>query len=284
MSCELEKKRCFNMAKLVVQEATFGYGRNITLQSISLETRPGELLGIIGPNGSGKTTLLKGLAGLLKAMKGEVLFNSANITRIEHRTIAKKIALVPQNAVLPDLFTALEIVLMGRTPHLGLLGHESEKDFHIALQAMEVTRTLHLAQRRINEISGGEKQRLIIARALAQEAEILLLDEPTANLDINYQIETFNVLDKLCVDNNLTVITALHDLNLACQFCHRLIMLRDGLIYKQGAPSEIISASSIEEVFDANVQVYPHPVNRLPVAFITANTERNSSSNQPWII
>ncbi|MDD5312477.1 MAG: ABC transporter ATP-binding protein [Dehalococcoidia bacterium] len=262
------------MAILIANEATFGYGGNITLKSISLKSRPGELLGIIGPNGSGKTTLLKGLSGLLKALKGEVLFNSTDITRIEHRTIAKKIALVPQNAVLPDLFTALEIVLMGRTPHLGLLGHESEKDFRIALQAMKVTRTVHLVQRRINEISGGEKQRLIIARALAQEAEILLLDEPTANLDINYQVETFSVLHKLCTDSNLTVVTALHDLNLACQFCHRLIMLRDGLIYKQGTPSDIINSSSIEKVFDAHVQVYPHPVNSLPVTYITAVPER----------
>jgi len=262
------------MATLVVKEATFGYGRNITLDSINLASKPGELLGIIGPNGSGKTTLLKGLAGLLKAIKGEVFFNSTDITRVEHRTLAKKIALVPQNAFLPDLFTALEIVLMGRTPHLGLLGHETEKDFCIALHAMKVTRTLHLAQRRINEISGGEKQRLIIARALAQEAEILLLDEPTANLDINYQMETFNVLSKLCIGSNLTVITALHDLNLACQFCHRLLMLRDGLIYQQGTPSDIISSSSIKQVFDAYVQVYPHPINNLPVAFITAPPEK----------
>ncbi|MCX6005546.1 MAG: ABC transporter ATP-binding protein [Chloroflexi bacterium] len=272
------------MVKLILKDATFSYGRNIALQSVNFETRAGELLGIIGPNGSGKTTLLKGMAGLLPAIKGNVMFDSMNITRVERRIIAKKIALVPQNAVLPDLFTALEIVLMGRTPHLGLLGYESEKDIHIALEAMDITRTVHLAQRRVNEISGGEKQRLIIARALAQEAEILLLDEPTANLDINYQIEVFHVLDKLCVDNNLTVVAALHDLNLACQFCHRLVMLKDRLIYKQGTPAEVISSSTIKEVFDANVHVYPHPVNSLPVAYVTSNMEINKAKNLQWIV
>ena len=263
------------MSKLTLIHACFGYGSKKVLHDINLETAAGEFLGIIGPNGSGKTTLLKGMAGLINACMGFVGFDGLNIIKYGRENLAKKIAFVPQNPVLPDLFTAMEIVLMGRTPHLGLLRYEGEKDIGIALDAMEITQTAHLARRRVNELSGGERQRVIIARALAQEAQVLLLDEPTANLDINYQAETLNFLQGLCQDKSYTVVAALHDLNLASQYCDRLIMLKDGQVWKQGTPADVIKGESIRVVFGADVQVYQHPLNGLPTAVVTSRAKKS---------
>jgi len=257
------------MSKLVLSNAGFKYGNKAVLSAISFETTPGEFLGIIGPNGSGKSTLLKGMANLLRAHTGCIMLDGEKIGNHSLSFIAQNIAFVPQYAVLPDLFTVMDIVLMGRTPHLGLLRFESSQDIGIAIKAMEATHTAYLANKRINELSGGERQRVLIARALAQEATILLLDEPTSNLDINFQAEVLNFLIKLCRDENMTVVAALHDLNLASQYCNQIIMLKEGSIYKQGKPEEVIVSPSIKETFGINVHVYPHPVNGLPVMLVT---------------
>ena len=258
------------MARLNLKNADFRYGNTAVLHSIDLDAGHGDFLGIVGPNGSGKSTLLKGIARLLLPSNGSILLDGMNINKYNRMDIAKNIALVPQYAILPDLFTVMDIVLMGRTPHLGLLRHESAKDINISLSAMELTQTTHLANKHVNELSGGERQRIIIARALAQEAGILLLDEPTANLDINYQVEILNFLKQLCLDKNLTIIAVLHDLNIASQYCNRIVMLKDGRIWKQGKPDEIINTSSIMEVFGIDVQVFKHPVNGLPAALVTS--------------
>ena len=257
------------MSKLVLSNAGFKYGNKAVLSAISFETTPGEFLGIIGPNGSGKSTLLKGMANLLRAHTGCVMLDGEKIGNHSLSFIAQRIAFVPQYAVLPDLFTVMDIVLMGRTPHLGLLRYESTRDINIAIKAMEATHTAYLANKRINELSGGERQRVLIARALAQEATILLLDEPTSNLDINFQAEVLNFLIKLCRDENMTIVAALHDLNLASQYCNQIIMLKEGSIFKQGKPEEVIATSSIRETFGINVHVYPHPVNGLPIMLVS---------------
>jgi iron complex transport system ATP-binding protein len=158
---------------------------------------------------------------------------------------------------------------MGRTPHLGLLRYESTRDINIAIKAMEATHTANLANKRINELSGGERQRVLIARALAQEATILLLDEPTSNLDINFQAEVLNFLRRLCREEGMTVVAAIHDLNLASQYCNRIIMLKQGSIYKQGNPEEVVVTPSILDTFGINVHVYPHPVNGLPIILVS---------------
>jgi len=263
------------MSVITLDRAGFNYGKHTALSTITLETRPRELLGIIGPNGSGKSTLLKLMAGLLNAVNGPVCLDGTGITSFKRNHLARKIALVPQNAFLPDLFTALDIVLMGRTPHLGLLRYESQGDIAIAVNAMETTHTSHLAGKYVNQLSGGERQRVIIARAIAQEADILLLDEPTANLDVNYQVEIMNFLRTLCHDRGLTVVAALHDLNLASQYCHRLVMLKKGFVHKQGPPAEIITPPMIKEVFGLDVYVSPHPINGLPVTLISGNNHTN---------
>jgi iron complex transport system ATP-binding protein len=262
------------MFNLRLDNVSLGYNKQTVLHNISLEAKPGEILGIIGPNGSGKSTLIKGITRLLQPTAGQIFLDGKNIAAMNHQNLARLMAVVPQNPTLPDLFTALEVVLMGRTPHLGFLRHEGEKDLATVQKAMEVTQTLAFAERRVGELSGGEKQRLTIARALAQEPKIILMDEPTANLDINYQIETLNLVRQLCREQKLVVVVTLHDLNLASQYCDRLVMLSNGKIYCHGIPKAVISAQTIKEVYGAEVCIYPHPVNDLPAVFIMSDKDR----------
>ena len=266
------------MLTLRLEQVSLGYGKGTILKDASLEARPREVLGIIGPNGSGKSTLIRGMTRLLVPSSGQIFIDGHTIDQLKRSELARLIAVVPQNAVLPELFTALEVVLMGRTPHLGLFRYESNSDLDIVQKAMESTSTAHLAERRIGELSGGEKQRLVIARALAQEPRIILLDEPTAHLDINYQIETLELIRQLCREQNLIVVIALHDLNLAVQYCDRLIILNNGKIHSQGTPEIVVNARTIKEVYGAEVYVYPHPVNNLPATLIV----RKKNSNKPF--
>ncbi|MDD5399317.1 MAG: ABC transporter ATP-binding protein [Dehalococcoidia bacterium] len=255
-------------------KAGFRYGKRTALRDITLQTRPGEFLTVIGPNGSGKSTLLKGICGLLRPFEGSISLDGRPLGGYSRTDIARNIALMPQSAFLPELFTAMEIVLMGRTPHLGLLRYEGSSDILAAANAMEATETSQLAGRRINQISGGERQRVLIARSLAQEAGILLLDEPTASLDINYQAGILDFLKKLCRDKGLTIVSALHDVNLASQFGDRIIVLKDAAVYTEGGPNEVINSHTLQEVFGVNVAVYAHPANGLPTALITSAAER----------
>ncbi len=255
---------------LKVENVTLAYGKNIVLEGINFAAQEGEMLGLIGPNGSGKTTLLKAISRLLSPRSGEIRLNGKNIAKIPRKELAKLLAVVPQNPSLPETLTAFELVLMGRNPHLGFLRYESRKDMEIAYKAMELTQTDFLASRRVGELSGGEKQRLIIARALTQEPKSLLLDEPTAHLDINHQVEILNLVKSLCTCKGLTVIAALHDLNLAAQYCDRLFLLGNCRIYAEGTPEEVITPQNIKEVYGAEVLVYPHPVNKLPTTLIMA--------------
>jgi len=258
------------MPAISLTNAGFRYGERTVLHDLTLETRPGEFLAVIGPNGSGKSTLLKGMCGLLRPFSGTVKLDGHPMDSRSRAQVARKIALVPQGAFLPELFTAMEIVLMGRTPHLGLLRYEGGSDILAAANAMEATETGRLAGRRVNELSGGERQRVLIARALAQEAGILLLDEPTANLDINYQAGILDFLKKLCRERGLSIVSALHDVNLASQYGDRVIMLKKGVVFKEGRPQDAIDAPTLREVFGVEVAVCAHPVNGLPTALVTS--------------
>lgn len=256
------------MLTLRLQHVSLGYGKRTVLNDIIFQTVPGEMLGIIGPNGSGKSTLIKGISHVITPSAGQIFLDGLNVASTSRTELARLIAVVPQNPSLPELFTAFEMVLMGRTPHLGLFRYETEKDYAIVSMAMQLTNTSELAQRRVGELSGGERQRITIARALAQEPMALLLDEPTAHLDINYQIETLDLARKLCREQKLIVVTTLHDLNLAAQYCDRLVMLSNGKIYSEGTPESVINAQAIKEVYGADVYVYPHPLNNLPTTFV----------------
>jgi len=254
-----------------LKDVSLGYDHRAILNNINLEAVPGEVLGLIGPNGSGKSTLIKGITRLLRLFSGHVFIDGRDIENINREELACLIATVPQDPVLPAAFTAFEVVLMGRTPHLGLLRYEGERDVAIAWQAMKVTQTQFLAERRVGELSGGERQRVIIARALTQQPKVLLLDEPTAHLDISHQVEILDLVKSLCLEQALTVIAALHDLNLAAQYCDWLVMLNGGQVYTKGAPQDVLTVQNIKEVYGAEVCVCSHPVNKLPITLVTAN-------------
>lgn len=177
--------------------------------------------------------------------------------------------MVPQSPNLPDTFTVAEVVMLGRNPHLGWLRSESARDMEIVWRAMELTGVSAFADRKVSELSGGERQRVTIARVLAQEPQTVLLDEPTANLDINHQIEILELMRSLCREKKMAVLIALHDLNLAAQYCDRLILLKKGQIYAEGIPGEVITADNIREVYGVGSSVYPHPENDLPVVLLT---------------
>jgi iron complex transport system ATP-binding protein len=262
------------MVELEMQNVSLGYNHQPVLQHISLKAAPGELVGLIGPNGCGKSTIIKALSRVIQPLSGKILFDGKDVSETTRKELARLVGVVPQMPLLPSTFTAFEIVLMGRNPHLGLFQSESQRDWVIAWQAMKKTATDRLAGRRVNELSGGEIQCLLIARVLVQETKVILLDEPTANLDIGRQVEVLDLMKKLCVENSLTVLAALHDLNLATQYCNRLFLINGGRIHAQGTPPEVITDRNIKEVYGAKNCVYTHPVNGLPTVLLSASQTR----------
>ena len=253
-----------------MRKVSLGYNHHPILRDMNLKVSPGELVGLIGPNGCGKSTLIKAFSHIINPMSGRILVDGRVISVIPRRELARLVGVVPQIPLLPSTFSAFEIVLMGRNPHLGLFQSEGPRDWNLALQAMQKTATQSLADRRVNELSGGEIQCLLIARALVQETKAILLDEPTANLDIGRQVEILDLMKDLCRTQNLTVLAALHDLNLAAQYCDRLVLIHDGRIHAEGKPSEVITNKNIKQVYGAENCVYTHPVNGLPIVLVGA--------------
>ena len=263
------------MVELEMQDVSLGYNHQPVLQDITIKVSPGELVGLIGPNGSGKSTIIKALSRVIRPLSGEILLNGKEVTRIPRRELARLVGVVPQMPLLPSTFTAFEIVLMGRNPHLGLFQSEGQRDWAIAWRAMEKTATQSLANRRVDELSGGEIQCLLIARVLVQETSGILLDEPTANLDIGRQVEILDLIKNLCVENNLTVLAALHDLNLAAQYCDYLLLINKGCVHAEGTPAEVITGRNIKEVYGAENCVYTHPINGLPTVLLSASQKKS---------
>lgn len=266
------------MIELEMQSVSLGYYRKSVLKDITLKAAPGELVGLIGPNGSGKSTIIKALSRIIHPYSGKIMLDGQDIVSIPRRELACLVGVVPQMPLLPSTFTAFEIVLMGRNPHLGLFQSEGPRDWAIAWQAMEKTTTQALASRRVNELSGGEIQCLLIARVLVQETKAILLDEPTANLDIGRQVEILDLIKNLCIENNLTVLAALHDLNLAVQYCDRLFLINQGHIHAEGTPVEVITDRNIKQVYGAENCVYAHPVNGLPTVLLSANWNKSTGT------
>jgi iron complex transport system ATP-binding protein len=247
-----------------VNSISFRYHKDWVLRDVSFSVEKGEFIGMIGPNGSGKSTLLKILCHLLSPQQGEIFFESAPLKKMNRTDIAKKVALVPQEAHLLFPFRVMEIVLMGRSPYLGHLMFERERDLEIATKAMEWTKILPFSERPIDELSGGERKRVFIARALAQEPEVILLDEPTANLDIHHQIDFLNLILTLNRERGLTIVMASHDMNIASEFSDRLILFQQGRIWKMGTPGEVITQENIERVYGCEAWVDQHPVSGRP--------------------
>jgi len=263
------------MIKLEMQGITLAYGNKKVVEDITFQVMPGEMVGLVGPNGSGKSTIIKALSRVLAPRAGRVLVNGRDISQIPRRELSLLISVVPQIPVLPSPFTAFEIVLMGRNPHLGLFQYEGPRDMEITWQAMVQTSSHHLAERRISELSGGEIQCVVVARALAQETQAILLDEPTANLDISRQIEILDLVRDLCRENNLAVVAALHDLNLAAHYCDRLILINGGRIHAEGTPTEVINTQNLEQVYGSGSYVHTHPLSGLPAVLPRVGSSGN---------
>jgi iron complex transport system ATP-binding protein len=231
------------------------YGSVKILENVSLTVKEGDFVGIIGPNGSGKTTLLKSISRTLKPYKGTIILDKTDIYSMKSVDLAKQMAIVPQESNIGFSFTALDIVLMGRNPHMKRFQMETEKDLDIVRKAMNRTNTWQLADRPINELSGGEKQRVVIARALAQEPRVLLLDEPLTHLDMVNQLEIMDLVKELCTKEHLIVLTVIHDLNLAARYCTSVLLLKDARVFAAGTLEEVLTSENIKSVFKVDAIV-----------------------------
>jgi len=246
------------MMQLRIKGISFRYDSIQALEDVTFTAVGGEILGIIGPNGSGKTTLLRCINRTLEPQVGVVLIDDRDVTHLSRREIAQQMGLVPQDAAITFPFTVLEAVLMGRHPYRSILGGETPRDLEIVNEALRLTNTLHLASRPITGLSGGEQQRVIIARALAQEPDVLLLDEPTSHLDINHQLEILELVRRLTKERGLVTLLTSHDLNLAARYCDRLLMLERGRVYALGTPEEVLTPANIRQVYRVEVEVTRH--------------------------
>jgi iron complex transport system ATP-binding protein len=267
------------MVNLDIRDISITYNHSPVVKGLSFRVGPGEMVGLIGPNGCCKTSIIKALSRVLALRSGKIMLDGKELRLFSRRDLARLLGVVPQNPAVPDTFTVAEVVLLGRNPHLGLLGSESSRDMAIIGWAMERTGIASLAERKMGDLSGGERQRVTIARVLAQEPKTILLDEPTANLDISHQLEILGLIKGLCREKKLAVLVAIHDLNLATQYCDRLILLRNGESFAEGSPQEVITAANIREVYGAESYIYPHPENNLPVVVISGN--QNDAAGTP---
>ena len=241
-----------------------GYNGATILEGISIGLGESDFVGVIGPNGSGKTTLLRSMSRALRPTSGKVMLDGRNIYSISARDFAGRVAVVPQDTLVAFDFTVLEITLMGRSPRLSRFAVETSTDVRAAVEALARTGTEHLKDRSINALSSGERQRVILARALAQEPEIILLDEPTSHLDISFQFEIMDLIKSLNAERGLTVLTVMHDLNLASQYCDKLVLIGEGRIQAAGPPEEVVTSEHIRRVYGAEVWVRRHPTTHRP--------------------
>ncbi len=245
---------------LRAEAVSFGYGNGdaFSLTNASVAITPGSLTGLLGPNGCGKTTLLKLLCGVLRPHSGSVTLDERTLASMTRRELARRIAVVPQETHPAFEYSVMEMVLMGRHPHLGSFQLEGPADFEIARESLNATGTAHLADRNYMTLSGGEKQRVIIASALAQATELLLLDEPTASLDLGYQLEVAALLARLNHERTVTMVLATHDLNLAASLCDRLVVMRGGRVLAQGATTDVLTGAMVRQLYDVDADVEFH--------------------------
>jgi iron complex transport system ATP-binding protein len=260
----VEKEVVLTMPLICGQNINFSYDEKPVLNDLSFTIEEGQIVAIIGPNGSGKTTLLKTINGILFPHSGRIMVSDKDTCQWSPQELACEVAIVPQEAPSVFSFFCEEIVLMGRFPHLSTYRFEDKNDYRIVREAMEMTDTLPFAARRFDKLSAGERQRVLIARALAQEPKILLLDESTVFLDLKHQVQFLSLLRQLNKTQKLTVIFVTHDINLASLNADRIILLYSGKNYAIGNPAEVITVANIKEVYDVDVLVDKNPQNSLP--------------------
>ncbi|MBI2757665.1 MAG: ABC transporter ATP-binding protein [Chloroflexi bacterium] len=250
---------------LKIQNLSVNYGARRVLHDVSLDVQSGEVVALIGPNGTGKSTLIRAVSGVIPIQSGCVRTNGDDFRSLTHIQRARYLAVVPQAVSLPPAFTAWETVLLGRTPYLGFLGQPSGSDESIARRALERVNALEFAERRVGELSGGEAQRILLARALCQSTPILLLDEPTAHLDLQYQVSLLKLVYELAHHDHLAVLVALHDLNLAAHYADRVALLVGGKMKALGTPREVLTSELISDAYCLPVQVVEHPLTGGPL-------------------
>lgn len=270
--------------ELKMNDISFSYDERLILDRINLDLMKGSFISIVGPNGSGKSTLLRLMSAALKPEMGQVLINGDNIEKMEKRELAQKVSFVPQSVPTDIEFTSMDVVLMGRYPYINRFRGESEKDYEIVKKAMKYTNTEAFADRPLRMLSGGERQRVILAQALAQEPEIMLLDEPVSSLDLQHQIEMLSLMKKLCIDENITVIAILHDLNMATTYSDYILMLKDRKIAAQGLPESVFSVERIKEVFGIEVSISLSPISHKPYIYTLAAAKPESNGSKVHII
>ena len=242
----------------------FHYGGPWALRDVEFTVGEGELVGVLGANGSGKTTLLKIADGLLVPQKGEVFLKGRPLSAYSRAELAREVAMVPQETHFHFAFSVLEVVLMGRFPYLGRFQFEGRRDMEVAREALAATHSTELAERSIYELSGGEKQRVLIARALAQEPSLILLDEPTSFLDLKFKKEIFDLISSLVHSRSLSGLVVSHDIELAAAYCDKLVMLKHGRIASMGSPEDIVTSQNIEDVYGCPVVVDENPLTGAP--------------------
>lgn len=256
-----------------VRDLDVCYDHALALRGVGFVVPQGGLIGIVGPNGSGKSTLIRALSRTLPPAAGQVLLHGRNLYRMSAREAAQRIAVVPQESAVGFQFTVSEVVLMGRSPHLGWFGLESAADCALAEEAMRLTGVWDLRDRPMSAVSGGERQRVVIARALAQQPQVLMLDEPTAHLDIQHQLGVLDLVAHLNQTQRLTTLLVMHDLNLAVRYCQRLLLLERGRLLADGAASEVITEENLRSVYGTDVAVHRHgPAGRPFVSLLPHTT------------
>lgn len=240
---------------LSVKDLSVAFNKQLILDSISFELHKGKILGLIGPNGVGKTTLLRAINGSINIDHGEIIFKKQDLLKMKDYERANFIATVPQNRTIPAGFQVRQIVLMGRTPYLNWFGKTTKRDEEIAEQAMQHTDTIQLADKLADELSGGEQQRVILARAFAQDTPLLLLDEPTTHLDIRFQMEFLDLLLDHVKKEKKSVIIAMHDLNQAMRFCDEVLLLSQGKIFADGKPQVVLTEKKLSSVYQYPIRI-----------------------------
>ena len=245
-------------AAVSIRDLSFEIDAQLLLDCINLNVKKGEMVGLIGPNGAGKSTLLRSISGILGSKQGAISLEARDLADMSAKEVAAGLALVPQIAPYTHGFTSMELVIMGRYPHLGRFQIEGKSDEQIARCAMSMTETDQFAERTLDTLSGGERQRVLVARALAQQPRVLLLDEPTSNLDVLHQLMVLDLVRQL-VDGGLTAVAAFHDLSMAARYCDKLVVLSNGRVVATGPPEQVLTPCLIEKVFEVRAAVYRDP-------------------------
>jgi iron complex transport system ATP-binding protein len=244
---------------------SLGYNDNLIIKELDLEIPKGLITVFIGGNGCGKSTLLRSIARLLKPKSGSIILDGKEISTIGSKEVAKRLAILPQSPIAPEGLTVYQLVKQGRYPHQSWIKQWTQEDENIIIKALTKTRLLDYKDRPIDELSGGQRQRAWIAMTLAQETDIILLDEPTTYLDMTYQVEILDLLFDLNDEEQRTIIMVLHDLNLACRYAHHLIAIKNGRIHAQGKPEEVIKADIVKQVFDMQCEITKDPLFGTPL-------------------